>query len=266
LLIVCHGTRPFDYPLRQIQDWVRQAEELGFLVAAPSLDGTSADLFRKVEDQLDRQRRDERHILNVVRHIRGGYNISEDRIFLTGWSAGNYAVLHTGLRHSDVFRALALLQGNFDATYMADVTEALDPHQPVLVLYGATDLLRGDAKAAAEWLEDQGALMVRSEIGGGHAGHPREACEFFRKIVNTVPWMHIRAIQTREDPYRVQFKILSSFEPTAFRWAFGDGNSSPVARPVHTYAQAGTYRVTLDAQPERGSPVRRTVDVEINPR
>jgi uncharacterized membrane protein len=202
-----------------------------------------------------------------VRAVRGAYNISDDRIFIAGWSAGNYAVLYTGLRHPDLFRAVALLQGNFNASFFTDVIDSIDPHQPVLVLYGAEDLLmERDAKRCAEWLEDHGVLHVDSEISGGHQGHPLEACEFFRRVVRTVPWLHIRAIQTPDDPFTVTFKIRSSFEPTAYRWSFGDGSTSPVATPVHTYATAGTYRVALDAMTAKGKRVRRTVDVEIGGR
>lgn len=32
---------------------------------------------------------------------------------------------------------------------------------------------------------------------------------------------------------------------TAWSWNFGDGNSSPEQHPIHTYATAGTYYVTL---------------------
>ena len=38
------------------------------------------------------------------------------------------------------------------------------------------------------------------------------------------------------DPMSVQFKTRASFEPRAYRWDFGDGETSPVATPVHTYA------------------------------
>ncbi len=267
LLVACHGTRPFDYPTRQIKDWVKLSEEFGFLVVAPFLEGTSANVFRKVEDQIELQRHDEQHILNVVRHVRGGYNISEDRIFITGWSAGNYAVLYTGLRHPHLFRAVAVLQGNFNASYFTDVVNSIDPHQPVLVLYGTEDLLmQRDGKRCAAWLEDHGVLLVDSEISGGHQGHPSDACDFFRRVVRTVPWLHIRAIESPGDPFTVTFKIRGSFEPVAYRWSFGDGATSPVATPVHTYAATGTYRVALDAKPPKGDAVRRTVDVNVDGR
>ena len=120
LIVVCHGTVPFDYAGRQIRDWAKLAEERQFIVAAPLLEGVSIILPPPATRQLALQRKDERTILACVRHLKGGYNIAADRVFLTGWSAGAYAVLHTGLRNPHVFRALAVLQGNFNADYLTE--------------------------------------------------------------------------------------------------------------------------------------------------
>lgn len=53
--------------------------------------------------------------------------------------------------------------------------------------------------------------------------------------------------QLSVDPYEVQFFDLSSTsEPVdSWSWDFGDGSSSDEPAPVHTYADAGTYDVTL---------------------
>lgn len=264
LIVLCHGTEPFDTPRRQMGDWVKLAEEKGFVAIAPNLKGTAARLFHNAREQVRRQRRDEQTILDVVRHARGAYNVSDDRVFLVSWSAGSYASLFTGLRNPDVFRAVAVLQGNFDPALFADAVTRVDPHQPVFVLYGAEDVLTGrEGRKCADWLEEHRVNVVRSEKGGGHQGHPKEACTFFENVVRTVPWMHIRAIQTGDDPLTVQFKIRSSFEPAQYLWSFGDDQTSPIAEPRHTYAQPGTYRVTLDARPPKGAVVRRTVEVKV---
>ncbi len=267
LIVLCHGTEPFDTPRRQIGDWVKLAEEKGFVVIAPHLKGTAARLFHNVQEQVRRQRRDEQTLLDAVRHARGAYNISDDRVFLVSWSAGSYASLFTGLRNPGVFRAVAVLQGNFDPALFEDAVRRVDPHQPVLVLSGAEDVLTGrEGRKCADWLEEHRVNVFRSEKGGGHQGHPKEACSFFENVVRSVPWMHIRAILTGDDPLTVQFKIRSSFEPTHYAWAFGDGQTSPVAEPRHTYAQPGTYRVTLDARRSKGAVVRRTVEVKVGER
>lgn len=45
-------------------------------------------------------------------------------------------------------------------------------------------------------------------------------------------------------PYVVNFSTQTP-DVTAYYWDFGDGNSSTLANPVHTYQQAGTYAVVL---------------------
>lgn len=45
---------------------------------------------------------------------------------------------------------------------------------------------------------------------------------------------------------QVQFTDQSTL-PTSLLWNFGDGNTSTLANPVHTYASLGTYTVTLTA-------------------
>jgi len=48
-------------------------------------------------------------------------------------------------------------------------------------------------------------------------------------------------------PLDVTFSDLSTGDPTAWSWDFGDGGTSPLQNPVHTYTTAGTYTVTLTA-------------------
>jgi PKD repeat protein len=56
-------------------------------------------------------------------------------------------------------------------------------------------------------------------------------------------------------PLTVQFTDASTNAPTLWSWNFGDGDSTnaTVQNPVHTYAAAGTYNVTLTATNSAGS-------------
>jgi len=54
-------------------------------------------------------------------------------------------------------------------------------------------------------------------------------------------------------PLPVLFVDTSTNSPTSWVWSFGDGGSSTVQNPVHTYAGAGTYSVTLTATNSAGS-------------
>ncbi|MCP4250524.1 MAG: PKD domain-containing protein [bacterium] len=265
LIVVAHGTVAFDTAKRQIRDWAKLAEEKQFIVVAPVLKGVSAFLPPPVNRQLELQREDERRILACMHHVRGAYNIAPDRIFLTGWSAGNFAVLYTGLRHPDLFRALAVLQGNFDAAYLGEVGPVVDPFQPVYVLYGSSDVLTGrHGQRCVDWLNEHRAAVTQEEIAGAHKNHPKQAYAFFERVVRKVPWLHIRAItDDPANPLMVRFKIRSSFEPEAYAWSFGDGSTAPVATPTHVYPKQGKYTVTLDAQTPQGKVVRRAVEIDL---
>ena len=54
-------------------------------------------------------------------------------------------------------------------------------------------------------------------------------------------------------PLSVRFTDTSSDQPDAWSWHFGDGGTSSLQNPVHTYTTAGTYTVRLDAANSLGS-------------
>jgi PKD repeat protein len=56
-------------------------------------------------------------------------------------------------------------------------------------------------------------------------------------------------------PLTVQFQNLASYAET-YLWDFGDGNSSTLAKPTHTYIKYGQYTVTLTATNAVGSDVQ----------
>lgn len=61
-------------------------------------------------------------------------------------------------------------------------------------------------------------------------------------------------------PLTVQFTDFSLYNPTSWDWAFGDGGTSSVRNPVHTYTTPGTYTVVLTAaNAQGGSTSSRTV-------
>ena len=51
----------------------------------------------------------------------------------------------------------------------------------------------------------------------------------------------------------VNFNDLSTNNPTSWLWDFGDGNSSSVQNPIHTYSTSGVYSVSLTATNSNGS-------------
>ena len=58
-------------------------------------------------------------------------------------------------------------------------------------------------------------------------------------------------------PLIVTFTDLSSGGPTGWAWTFGDGGTSTLRNPAHTYSSAGTYTVTLDVTGP-GGPASQT--------
>ena len=54
-------------------------------------------------------------------------------------------------------------------------------------------------------------------------------------------------------PLTVQFKDLSTGNPGLWLWNFGDGDTSKLQNPSHSYTQAGAYTVTLTANNDAGS-------------
>ncbi len=65
-----------------------------------------------------------------------------------------------------------------------------------------------------------------------------------------------------EDPSVTFTANTGGSDPFSYQWDFGDGQSSTEASPSHTYAQMGTYTVTLTLTNDAGSD-RRTTTVNV---
>jgi PKD repeat protein len=61
-------------------------------------------------------------------------------------------------------------------------------------------------------------------------------------------------------PLTVTFTDASTGNVTAWNWDFGDGNTSAEQSPVHTYVNAGTYTVSLNASNAYGFDVSVIAD------
>ena len=264
LVVVCPGSSP-DSPNRQIRAWTELAESHGFLVAVPTLTVTKRRLFRDPTDYLTCQRRDEAHLLAVVRHVRGAHRISPDRIFIYAWSAGAYPALYTGLRHPQLFRAISIVRPKFNRLYFGNIERVVDPYQPVHVHYGSTDAMTGkDGRHCVDWLYSIGADVREEPPGTIHHANCGPTVAFFQNLIRREPWIQIRALpQTDRDALAVRFRLRSPFTPTRFHWCFGDGDESSIAEPVHLYARAGTYRVTVTLHSPDHTPFVRSLALTV---
>jgi len=258
LVIVCHGAYP-DSPDRQIRAWDQLAEAHGFLVAAPKLSGSG----RKKNERPDQN--DEALILSIVQHLRGSHSISDDRIFLHGAGRGAQSALRVGLRNPDVFRAITLSAPRLEEGLLADVASAIDPHQPIYLHYKSSDPISGkDGRRCADWLRARGADVHDDSIGPAKVGEARRPVAFLEDVIRRRPWVRIiMSPSGTVSPREFQFHARCSFPPKDFRWAFGDGDESTVAEPVHRYAAPGSYQVKLRLSGTGLKPIERTLDVVV---
>jgi len=263
VIVVCHGAFP-DTANRQIRAWTELAESEGFIVIAPELKSSRGTFAGGASKQLDRLRDDEKHILASLRHVRGGHNISEDRIFIYGWSEGAYAALHVGIRNQQVFRGIAVAQPEFDSSYLGQAAEDIDYQQPILVSYPISDYITGRAGSdLAEWLRDHGAYVQESTAGPVRRTECKRIVDWIENVLRREVWVVIRATPSTTDSREVHFSLQTSARPASYRWKFGDGGESNIADPAHRYAEPGTYRVEVDVQGSGGQTLHRTCDVVI---
>lgn len=264
LVVACHGTPPWDEAKWQMREWAQFAEDEGIIVAAPFLVGTGGFLPPPPAEQIERQRRDERAIVAIVNRLRSDYRIAREQVFMTGWSAGAFAVLHTGLRNPDLFRALAIRQGNFDERFMDVASHQLDRWQPVLVILGRTDMMRDQAKQCIEWLEDRGQFVESDEQTGSHRRlNPGIVWGYFQKIVRERPWIRIVHRPDSRAPLTVRFSVESVPPGAARKWFFGDGKESSDPVAVHTYERPGRYEVTANVALDMGKIYGRTRTIDV---
>lgn len=265
LVIACHGTWPWDTAEYQMREWAKFAEYEGIIIAAPRLVSTEGGMPPPPEKQLSLQREDETKILAVVSETKRKYNIAEEQVFLTGWSAGAYPILHAGLNNPDVFRALYVRQGNFDERFMDVPDDRLDKWQQIKVVFGKTDFLRDQTRAIIKWLRDRGMFVTGEEVAGFHRRiDPNHAWRFFEKVVKERPWIRIRAQRTdAAKPLAIRFEVDAVPKAIKQKWFFGDDNTSYEASPVHTYRTPGQYQVRVNVAVEGGKTYSRTKSLRV---
>ena len=234
LVVVCHGSFP-DSPIRQIREWTQHAEENGFLVVAPKLIGSRSWLPRATAERIVQEGSNKQRVLAAVRHVRAGHNVSEDRIFIHGWSDGGGAALRAGLDHPALFRAITLLAPKFDSAGVRALGDGIDPYQPIYLRYDVGDALTGrNAQRCAEWLRSHRAKLSVDSRGSANRSSTMSAVEFLRSVIRTEPWIQIRAVPAPEEgPLAIRFKLRCSGVPAHLFWEFGDGDTSSVAEPIH---------------------------------
>ncbi len=263
LFVVCHSSFP-DSPNRRLRAWTQLAESRGFLLVAPRLGGEKGTRPSD-ESGLKKPLDDETHILAVIQHVRAGHTISEDRVFIHGFSGGAASALRAGVMNPRTFRAIGLTQPRFDPARLSDVAGRIDPNQPVFLSYSTADVMTGkEGRLCADWLRSHGADVRIDPAGSRRDGDADRHVAFFEQTIRKEPWMHIAVDPTGvRNPLEMRFKLLTAVSPSTYRWQFGDGGESPIAEPLHAYAKAGSYRVTVTIAGYPNGPHTRIMDLSV---
>ncbi|WP_109833256.1 PKD domain-containing protein [Reichenbachiella versicolor] len=87
-------------------------------------------------------------------------------------------------------------------------------------------------------------------------------------IVNPVPeaGIYVENNCERDESIFTDNTILSSGKIDVYEWKFGDTNTANIADPIHTYADNGSYDVSLRVTTDKGCSHETTTKVEIYPR
>ncbi|UCG57711.1 MAG: S8 family serine peptidase [Phycisphaerales bacterium] len=121
---------------------------------------------------------------------------------------------------------------------------------------GGTSQLRNPSHTYAQ----PGEYMVRLTLTG--PGIPvTEVKSDYILVLPPPPVAHFTVDPNAGDaPLTVQFTDKSSGSVTAWSWDFGDGGTSNLQSPSHTYEDPGDYTVTLTATGPRGLDTRTETD------
>ncbi|MEA3364758.1 MAG: PKD domain-containing protein, partial [Candidatus Hydrogenedentes bacterium] len=90
--------------------------------------------------------------------------------------------------------------------------------------------------------DDETATLTRRDYISVEAKVP-PSVEFIAEPMNAAPGEGIQFMNLSE---------AGTSPITSYSWSFGDGNSSTEENPVHTYAEVGTYDVTLTVKSDHG--------------
>jgi PKD repeat protein len=194
-----------------------------------------------------------------------GFNSTEQEPEHVYTSAGNFTVQLTVEK-----------PGSSNITELADLIRVTEPAEPVAVNFTAsvteglvpltvnfTDLSTGSPVSwnwsfgDGNFSEIQhpsyiypvpGIFTVNLTIGDGYGVNDTLSMPDYITVHAPAVVANFTVNATAgQAPFAVAFSDLSTGSPTSWNWSFGDGTFSEVQNPVHTYAGAGNYTVSLAA-------------------
>ncbi|MBN1943349.1 MAG: hypothetical protein JW849_08660 [Phycisphaerae bacterium] len=238
VIISCHGTVPFDVSNSHIETWKGFGERYGFIIVCPDLVGTDGILG---DGPVSAMLECERRILSILSTLSHKYNLDRANVFLTGFSGGGFPTYFVGLRHTDIFRAVAPRNSNFNERNLDGWYPPEARSMPMFIVWGDSDpaTIKAQAENAVNYLRRKGFRPTTKILPStGHERKPRYSMDFFLAHRNPTP----------------QGTMTFSSSPASAR-----PRPSP-ATPVRPSASPRTPAPPRRTAPPRPSPRERTYD------
>ncbi|MDA7502314.1 PKD domain-containing protein [Chitinophagales bacterium] len=140
----------------------------------------------------------------------------------------------------------------FDTLFVYDGASVM---APLIGSFTGTDLPNG-----GEIISTNGALTLR-ETSDQFVSNSGFEAFFACSAPEAAPVANGVAVQQSTCGGDMQFEDMSTNFPNQWSWDFGDDGTSQEANPIHTYAESGTYTVTLSCSNDWGSH-QTTFDVD----
>lgn len=136
------------------------------------------------------------------------------------------------------------LEANYDYLYIYD---GPNTSSPLIGTYTGSSLPSG-----GQIISSSGSVTLKftSDQGLNYSGF-QMTWECSGAVM--IPVADFQANETTTCSGTIQFNDISTNYPTSWVWKFGDGDSSLVKNPVHTYLANGDYTVTLKAKNSAGT-------------
>jgi len=170
LVVALHGLGSNPQQILRYRGLTDQAEKYGYVVVAPmgynsgGWYGAKFPFGKPSPENLGEL--SEKDVMNVLDLVRKEYAIDPDRIYLMGHSMGGGGTWHLGIKHPDLWAALAPIA---PAVFRpaADVEKAR--HLPVIMVQGDADNLCpvGTARKWAAEMKSLGMTYRYVEVAGG---------------------------------------------------------------------------------------------------
>jgi poly(3-hydroxybutyrate) depolymerase len=183
--VALHGLGSGTMYMMEYSNLVELAENHGFIVATPlGYDPRGWYGSRGMGNEFNQGRDDpgpenlgelsERDVLNVLEMVRDEFNVDDRRIYLIGQSMGGGGTWHLGMKHPDLWAAIAPMA---PAIYGSPDGLSAARSLPVMVVMGDADELV-DVEVTRAWVAEMEELGMEYEYlevqGGTHSSAGRD--------------------------------------------------------------------------------------------